>query len=88
MLECCRINATISLLKEKVPETQILMLALLLRGSATSPATQFTWPGVYTHAIQDINTWLAKTASDQPGVHYLDCGPRLLTAGTVSPHQS
>ena len=61
------------------------MLAVLPRGSATSPETEYTWPGVYTPAIQDINTWLAKIAQDLPEVHYLDCGPRLLIDGTVRP---
>jgi len=70
-------------MREKSPETQLLMLAILPRGSATSPATQYTWPGVYTPAIQDVNDWLLKTAQDQEGVHYLDCGPKLLTGGTV-----
>ncbi len=70
-------------MNEKSPETELLLLAILPRGSATSPATLYTWPGVYTPAIQDMNGWLSKVAQEREGVHFLDCGPKLLTDGTV-----
>jgi hypothetical protein len=70
-------------MREKLPETELLMLAILPRGSATDPTTQYTWPGIYTPAILDVNDWLSKTAHDQDKVHYLDCGEKLLTDGTV-----
>ncbi len=80
----CRINDTISLLREKMPETHLLMLGILPRGDGTNSSTTYRWPGIYTPAIASVNDWLVQVSEKEEAISYLDCGPMLLYNGQVS----
>ena len=79
-----RINATVALLRNKMPKTQLLMLGILPRGDGTSSKTTYTWPGIYTTAIASVNDWLISLSESDEKISYLDCGPMLLFNGKVS----
>ena len=80
----CRINDTISLLREKLPETHLLMLGILPRGDGTNSSTTYRWPGIYTPAISSVNDWLIELSEKEELISYLDCGPMLLYNGQAS----
>lgn len=81
----CRINDTITLLREKLPETHLLMLGILPRGDGTNSSTTYRWPGIYTPAISSVNDWLIEVSEKEEKISYLDCGPMLLYNGQVKP---
>ena len=78
-----RLEETIKLLKAQLPETQLVMLALLPRGDGSDASTTFQWPGRYTPAIQTVNAWLEDAAAEDEGITFLDCGDQLLQDGQV-----
>lgn len=80
-----RLTETIQLLRERLPDTKLLMLALLPRGDGSTPETTFQWPSRYTEAIQIINRWLQLQAFLADSLAFLDCGDRLLQNGKIVP---
>ena len=75
----------LGLLRQKLPQTQLLMLGILPRGDGTNSSSTYTWPGIYTPAFHSVNAWLEDKAKKIDKIHYLDCGPMLLFDGKVSP---
>ena len=80
----CRINDTIGLLRQKMPDTHLLMLGILPRGDGTNSSTTYRWPGIYTPAISSVNDWLIELSEKEDMISYLDCGPMLLYNGQAS----
>ena len=83
-VHCHRIKTTMSLLREKMPETHLLMLGILPRGDGRNSSSTYVWPGIYTPAIHYVNSWLEEEAKEKDIISYLDCGPMLLVNGQVS----
>ena len=78
-----RLAFMLELLQDRMPDTEILLLALTPRGDGFEMETAWVWPGIFTPAIEDINQWMEMQASIRPGVFYLDCGHYLLPDGKV-----
>lgn len=81
---CSRINATILLMREKMPETHVLALSILPRGDARNSSSRYAWPGIYTPAMHSVNSWMEGVAKQEAMISFLDCGPMLLVNGRVN----
>jgi hypothetical protein len=78
----CRIESIITLLKQKNPQTTVIVVGLLPRGDGEQDGI-YTQPNKYTQGISNVNAGLKTFASGVPGVHFVDCGPQLLPDGKV-----
>lgn len=80
-----RVQAVVALLRQRLPQSQVVLLGLLPRGSGTAEGlpvwdNDHSWPSVYTEATTAVNEQLRSFAASQDGVHFLDCSDRFLTA--------
>ena len=80
----CRIESVVTLLKQKNPQTTVILMGLLPRGDGEQDGI-YTQPNKYTQAISNVNAGLHTFASGLSQVQYIDCGPQLLPDGKVCP---
>lgn len=82
----CRIESIVTLLKQKNPQTSIILMGLLPRGDGEQHS-MYTQPNKYTQGIINVNAGLQKYSAGQSQVQYLDCGSQLLPNGKVCLHK-
>lgn len=80
-----RIQETLKTMRTGMPDTHIVVLGELPRGTGTGKGllnadNDFTWPSHYTKAISDINGQLRAYAANQNNMTFTDCGPLFLTS--------
>ena len=73
-----------TLLKQKNPETTIILMGLMPRGDSEQDGI-YMQPNKYSQASNDVNAGLHTFASGLSQVQYVDCGPQLLPDGKVCP---
>jgi len=78
----CRIESIITLLKQKNPQTTVIVVGLLPRGDGEQDGI-YTQPNKYTQGISNVNAGLETVASGLSGVQFIDCGSQLLPDGKV-----
>lgn len=72
-----------TLLKQKNPQTTIVVMALLPRGDGEQDGV-YMQPNKYTQGISNVNSGLQKYAGEQSQVVFIDCGSQLLPDGKVT----
>jgi hypothetical protein len=79
-----RIEQAVAAMRAAMPGTQIILMGLLPRGTGSGEGLEpmsrndFSWPSVYTAAIESINARLRRLPGGDSQVHYLDCSGRML----------
>ena len=82
-----RIEQAVEVMRGAMPATHIILMGLLPRGTGSGEGLEplsrndFSWPSVYTSAIESINARLRRLPGGDPRLHYLDCGGRMLRSG-------
>ena len=73
----------VSFLKDKNPDTVVILVGLLPRGNSKS-GSMYPQPNKYTQSIKNINAELQRYSDKQDQVVYVDCRKQLLKDGQVS----
>lgn len=72
-----RVLQTLHTLKELMPDTHVVLLALLPRGGGY-PSRGYHWPSVFTEAFEMVNLHFRDYTRLDGHLHFLDCGDRFL----------
>lgn len=74
-----RVLKTLHTMKDLLPDTHVILLALLPRGGNGPGARFFHWPSVFTQPFDMTNAHFRDYTRLDGKLHFLDCGERFLT---------
>ncbi|KAI3426404.1 hypothetical protein D9Q98_008774 [Chlorella vulgaris] len=79
-----RVLQTLHLFKELMPDTHVVLQALLPRGGDGRGPRSFAWPNAYTRPFQMTNLHFRDYTRLDAKLHFIDCGERFFTTDQKS----